>query len=65
MVAGGWSGSTRLDTTEVYQDNEWRTVSGTLPRPITYIQALTFNDMILSFGIKIILRDNYSLSLKL
>ena len=64
MVAGGFSGSTRLDTTEIYQDNEWRTVSGKLPHAVDYSQALTFNDKILLFG-KFILRDDYSLSLKL
>ena len=51
MVAGGWTGSTRLDTTEVYQDNEWRTVSGKLPRAIYAMEAVAFNDKIILFGI--------------
>ena len=50
MVAGGW-GSTRLDTTEVDQDNEWRTVSGKLPRAIYAMEAVAINDKILLFGI--------------
>ena len=64
MVVGGWSGSTQLDTTEVYQDNEWRIVSGILPRAMSSMEVTTFNDKILLFG-KIILRDDCSLFLRL
>ena len=51
MVAGGWTGSTRLDTTEVYRDNEWRTVSGKLPRAVVYMDVTSIDDKILLFGI--------------
>ena len=51
MVAGGWTGSARLDTTEVYQDNEWRTVSGKLPRPMYLMVVKKINDKIFLFGI--------------
>ena len=65
MVAGGYSGSwPGLDTTEVYKDNEWRTVSGKLPRAISSLEVTTFNDKILLFG-KIILTDDCSLFLRL
>ena len=50
MVAGGYDGSSRLDTTEVYQDNEWRTVSGKLPRALIGMVATTINDKIILFG---------------
>ena len=51
MVVGGTEGFTRLDTTEVYQDNEWRTVSGKLPRAMYDMKAATINEKILLFGI--------------
>ena len=47
MVAGGF-GSILL--TEVYQDNDWRTVSGKLPRAFNSMEAVAFNDKILLFG---------------
>ena len=50
MVAGG-AESTILDSTEVYQDNEWRTVSGKLPRAMYDMKAATINERILLFGI--------------
>ena len=64
MVVGGQLYSTRLDTTEVYQENEWRTVTGKLPRGMVNMAVTTFNDKILLFG-KIILRDDFSLFLRL
>ena len=60
MVVGGDDGSTLLDTTEVYQDNEWRTLSGTLPRAMAGMAVTTFNNKILLFG-KISIRDDCSL----
>ena len=53
MVVGGdgGEGSTRLDTTEVYEDNEWKTVSGKLPRAMADMAVTTINDKILLFGI--------------
>ena len=51
MVVGGFDGSTRLDTTEVYQDNEWRTLSGKLPRAMADMAVTTINNKILLFGI--------------
>ena len=56
MVAGGFSGSTRLDTTEIYQDNEWRTVSGKLPRAMQGMAAAAIYQKILLFGIYHIMR---------
>ena len=64
MVVGGLTGFTWLDTTEVYQDNEWRTVSGILPRAISNMAAASINDKILLFG-KIFIRDDCSLFLRL
>ena len=52
MVAGGYSGSwPGLDTTEVYKDNEWRTVSGKLPRAMQGMEAAAIYHKILLFGI--------------
>ena len=65
MVAGGGeSESGLLDTTEVYQDNEWRIVSGMLPRAMSSMEVTTFNDKILLIG-KIFIRDDCSLFLRL
>ena len=50
MVAGGYSGTTNLVTTEVYQDNDWRTVLGKLPRAIYAMEATVINDKIILFG---------------
>ena len=63
MVVGGF-GTQLLDTTEVYQDNAWRTVSGKLPRAMVNMEVTTINNKILLFG-KIILRDDCSLFLRL
>ena len=51
MVTGGHAGSSYLDTSDVYQDNEWRTVSGKLPRAIYDMEAAVINDKIILFGI--------------
>ena len=53
MVVGGDGdeGFTRLDTTEVYQDNEWKTVSGKLPRAMTSMAVTTINYKIILLGI--------------
>ena len=57
MVAGGYSGSwPGLDTTEVYKDNEWRTVSGKLPRAMQGMEAAAIYHKILLFGIYLIMR---------
>ena len=52
MVAGGIGSTyTRLDSTEVYQDNEWRTVSGKLSRARSGMAITTIYDKIMLFGI--------------
>ena len=51
MVVGGHTGSFYLDTTEVYQDNEWRIVSGKLPFAVAALRAQKINDKIILFGI--------------
>ena len=52
MVSGGLAGYgfTVLDTTEVFQDNEWRTVRGKLPQTMHAMKATTINGKILLFG---------------
>ena len=49
IVTGGYDGSTRLDSTEVYQDNVWRTV-GKLPVPISSMKAATASGRTFLFG---------------
>ena len=52
MVVGGYhSGSAYLDSTEVYRDNEWKTVSGKLPRAISSMASASINEKIILFGI--------------
>ena len=51
MVTGGYTGSNiLLDSTEVYQDNEWRTVAGKMPMPLASLRATTINNRVLVFG---------------
>ena len=75
MVTGGWIPDTKrgftildryrwdslhLDSTEVFQDNEWRTVTGKLPAAVnkppaqpsflTGLRAVTVSNRILLFG---------------
>ena len=49
MVTGGY-GSTRLDSTEVFSDSSWRTVTGKLPDPMIGIRVTTVNNGVLLFG---------------
>ena len=51
MVTGGWDGSTRLDDTEIFSDNTWRTVAGKLPQPMKDLRVATINNRVLLFGI--------------
>ena len=50
MVTGGWAGSTRLDSTEIFSDSVWRTVAGKLPYPMNYMSVTTINNRVLLFG---------------
>ena len=50
MVAGGYSGSAVLDSTEVFSDSVWRTVAGKLPDPTEYFRIATLNNRVLLFG---------------
>ena len=52
MVTGGWSGSL-LDSTEIYNDNVWRTVAGKLPVPMKSLGVVAIKDRILNFGKKV------------
>ena len=51
LVTGGWDiDLTVLDSTEVYQDNEWKIVSGKLPLALVGTKVATIDDRVLSFG---------------
>ena len=51
MVTGGY-GSRALDSTEIFSDNVWRTVAGTLPAGGLYdLRMATINNKVLIFGI--------------
>ena len=51
IVTGGKdSGSNYLDSTEVYQDNVWRTVAGKLPVTMYGMQVTAVSQRILLFG---------------
>ena len=51
MVTGGmFSQSSRLDTTEVYKDNVWRTVTGRLPLGLRGQTAISVNNRVLLLG---------------
>ena len=50
MVTGGWDDSTRLDSTEIFSDNIWRTVAGKLPEASLELRGATINNRVLIFG---------------
>ena len=51
MVTGGYGDITaRLDSTEIFSDNVWRTVAAKLPAPMLEIKVATINNMVLVFG---------------
>ena len=53
MVTGGWTGSSRFDSTEIFSDNVWRTVAAKLPTPLAGLKVATIDNRVLAFGIVI------------
>ena len=51
MVTGGDGSLNILDSTEIYDDNDWKTVAGKLPAPMTYLRAKTIENRVYLFGI--------------
>ena len=49
-MTGGDDGSNKLDTTEIYQDNVWRTVSGKLPVPMWGMNVRTISNRLILTG---------------
>ena len=49
MVTGG------SDSTEIFSDNTWKTVAGTLPGPMYGLMAVTINNRVLLFGNRLFL----------
>ena len=60
MVTGGWDGSTRLDSTEIFSDSVWRTVAGKLPEAMVYLFVATITNRVLLFG-KLIIFDRMNM----
>ena len=56
IITGGQTGTAhsrrRLDTTEVYNKDHWRTVSGKLPMQIYIMEMSTISNRIFLFGVK-------------
>ena len=56
MVTGGWYNGNGglntpdLDSTEVFSDNVWRTLSTKLPFPMGIMKVATVNNRVLFFG---------------
>ena len=57
LVTGGYSESSAnfsaskiLDSTEIFSDNIWRTVTSKLPAPMYGLTIVTINNRVLSFG---------------
>ena len=54
MVTGGWgwagSSYSYLDSTEIFSDKVWRTVTAKLPTPRKELRVATINNRVLSFG---------------
>ena len=50
MVTGGEAGGKRIDSTEIFSDNIWRTVAAKLPAPMYNLRVATINNRVLAFG---------------
>lgn len=50
MVTGGSTGTSVLDSTEIFSDKVWKTVNAKLPFPVDGLQLATINNRVLSFG---------------
>ena len=51
MVIGGYSGSSILDSTEIFSDKTWRTVAGKLPAGMGMSMGeATINNRVQIFG---------------
>ena len=49
MVTGGWIGG-YLDSTEIFSDNVWKTVTSKLPAPMYNLGVATIKNRVLAFG---------------
>jgi len=50
MVTGGSTGTSVLDSTEIFSDTVWKTVTAKLPLAVDGLQVATINNRVLSFG---------------
>ena len=52
LVTGGYDddGSSFLDSTEIFSDNVWRTLTAKLPVPMDNMEVATINNRVLLFG---------------
>ena len=50
LVTGGKIGSSLLDSTEIFSDNVWRTLTAKLPVPMDNMEVATINNRVLLFG---------------
>ena len=52
LVTGGYDddGSSFLDSTEIFSDNVWRTLTAKLPTPTNNMAVATINNRVLLFG---------------
>ena len=50
LVTGGKIGSSLLDSTEIFSDNVWRTLTAKLPVPMDRMKVAPINNRVLLFG---------------
>ena len=50
LVTGGYDGSSFLDSTEIFSDNVWRTLTAKLPVPMDRMKVAPINNRVLLFG---------------
>ena len=50
LVTGGKIGSSLLDSTEIFSNNVWRTLTAKLPVPMDNMEVATINNRLLLFG---------------
>ena len=51
LVTGGYDyGSGYLDSTEIFSDNVWKTLTAKLPAPMGSMRTASINNRVLAFG---------------
>ena len=64
MVTGGIYAHGDLDSTEIFSDNVWRTVTAKLSDPMYDLRVVTINNRVLTFGNSLFMKDEIDIDKK-